>query len=38
MAKGTGIAERVETLITPCVSALGYCIWDVEYVKERAGW
>ena len=38
MAKGTGIAERVETLITPCVSALGYCIWDVEYVKEGAEW
>ena len=38
MAKGTNIAERVETLITPCVTELGYRIWDVEYVKEGAEW
>lgn len=38
MAKGMGIAERVETLIAPCVAALGYRIWDVEYVKEGAEW
>lgn len=38
MAKGMGIAERVEALIAPCVSALGYRIWDVEYVKEGAEW
>jgi len=38
MAKGANIAEKVETLITPCVSGLGYRIWDVEYVKEGAEW
>lgn len=38
MAKGANIAEKVETLITPCVSELGYRIWDVEYVKEGAEW
>lgn len=38
MAKGANIAERVEDLISPSVSALGYRIWDVEYVKEGAEW
>ena len=38
MAKGMGIAERVESLIAPCVTELGYRIWDVEYVKEGAEW
>ena len=38
MAKGANIAERVEDLIAPSVSALGYRIWDVEYVKEGAEW
>ena len=38
MAKTANIAERVEALITPVVTELGYRIWDVEYVKERAEW
>ncbi len=38
MAKGISIAERVETLVTPCITELGYRIWDVEYVKEGAEW
>ncbi len=35
MAKET-IAEKVEALILPCVTELGYRLWDVEYVKEGA--
>lgn len=38
MAKGTNIADRVEALITPTVTELGYRVWDVEYVKEGAEW
>ena len=38
MAKGISIAERVEALVTPCITDLGYRIWDVEYVKEGAEW
>lgn len=38
MAKGISIAERVEALVTPCITELGYRIWDVEYVKEGAEW
>lgn len=38
MAKGANIAERVELLLSPLVSELGYRIWDVEYVKEGADW
>ncbi len=38
MAKGISIAERVETLVTPCITELGYRVWDVEYVKEGAEW
>ena len=38
MAKTANIAERVEALITPAVTELGYRIWDVEYVKEGAEW
>ena len=38
MAKGANIAEKVEALIRPCISELGYRIWDVEYVKEGAEW
>ena len=34
MAKGYSIAERVEALVEPCITELGYRIWDVEYVKE----
>ena len=38
MAKGTNIAERVEALVTPHITELGYRVWDVEYVKEGAEW
>ncbi|MBQ8399677.1 MAG: ribosome maturation factor RimP [Clostridia bacterium] len=39
MAKGPkNIAEYVCRAITPGVSALGYDIWDVEYVKEGSEW
>ncbi len=38
MAKGTNIAERVEALVTPTITELGYRVWDVEYVKEGAEW
>ena len=38
MAKGISIAERVEALVEPCITELGYRIWDVEYVKEGAEW
>ena len=38
MAKTANIAERVEALITPAVTELGYRIWDLEYVKEGAEW
>lgn len=38
MAKGANIAERVELLLSPLISELGYRIWDVEYVKEGADW
>ena len=38
MAKTANIAERVEALILPTVTELGYRIWDVEYVKEGAEW
>lgn len=38
MAKGANIADKVEALIAPCISGLGYRIWDVEYVKEGAEW
>lgn len=38
MAKGISIAERVEALVTPCITELGYRIWDVEYVKEGTEW
>ncbi|MBQ9748123.1 MAG: ribosome maturation factor RimP [Clostridia bacterium] len=38
MAKGISIAERVEALVTPCITEMGYRVWDVEYVKEGAEW
>ncbi len=38
MAKTGNIAERVEALVTPTITELGYRIWDVEYVKEGAEW
>lgn len=39
MAKGQkNTAAYVEELIAPAVNALGYDIWDVEYVKEGASW
>ena len=38
MAKNTGIAPRVEGLVTPKINELGYDVWDVEYVKEGAEW
>lgn len=38
MAKGTSIAERVEALVTPHITEMGYRVWDVEYVKEGAEW
>ena len=38
MAKGISIAERVEALVEPCITELGYRIWDVEYVKEGTEW
>lgn len=33
---GKNIASRVRSLLTPTAEALGYAIWDVEYVKEGA--
>ncbi len=38
MAKGISIAERVEALVTPHITEMGYRVWDVEYVKEGAEW
>ncbi len=38
MAKGMNIAERVEALVTPMITEMGYRVWDVEYVKEGAEW
>ena len=38
MAKTANIASMAEKIITPCVEKLGYRIWDVEFVKEGAGW
>jgi ribosome maturation factor RimP len=38
MAKNTGIAPLVESLVTPTVNELGFEVWDVEYVKEGADW
>lgn len=38
MAKNTGIAPLVESLVTPKVNELGFDVWDVEYVKEGAEW
>ena len=32
------IAGKVRELIEPTVEALGYFLWDVEYVKEGAEW
>lgn len=37
MAKQT-IAEAVKTLLEPIITELGYEIWDVEYIKEGAGY
>lgn len=38
MAKTANIASMAEKIITSCVEKLGYRIWDVEFVKEGAGW
>lgn len=38
MAKNTGIASTVESLVTPKINELGFSVWDVEYVKEGAEW
>lgn len=38
MAKTANIASVAEKIITPCVEELGYRVWDVEFVKEGAGW
>lgn len=38
MAKNQNIASSAEKLIKPCVESLGYTLWDVEFVKEGAGW
>lgn len=38
MAKTANIASVAEKIITPCVEGLGYRVWDVEFVKEGAGW
>ncbi len=38
MAKGMNIAERVEALVSPVITEMGYRVWDVEYVKEGAEW
>ena len=38
MAKIKNIASSAEELIAPTVTQLGYCLWDVEFVKEGAGW
>ena len=32
------IAGTVRELVAPIVSALGYILWDVEYVKEGSEW
>lgn len=32
------IAGTVRTLVEPIVTALGYSLWDVEYVKEGSEW
>ena len=32
------IAGTVRELVAPIVSALGYLLWDVEYVKEGSEW
>jgi ribosome maturation factor RimP len=36
--KGGNIAKTVNDAITPGVVALGYDVWDVEYVKEGSEW
>lgn len=38
MAKIKNIASTVEEIIEPTVTQLGYYLWDVEFVKEGAGW
>lgn len=38
MAKTLNIAEKVEQIIKPTVEEQGYFLWDVEFVKEGAGW
>lgn len=38
MAKTANIASVAEKIITPCVEELRYRVWDVEFVKEGAGW
>lgn len=34
----SGIAAKVSTFIEPEVVRLGYTLWDLEYVKEGAGY
>ena len=36
--KKQSIADTVAELLAPTVTGLGYCLWDVEYVKEGADW
>ena len=36
MAKNTSVAEAVRALAEPVAEALGYWVWDLEFVKEGA--
>lgn len=38
MKGAKNIAAEVEAFLSPVVEALGYCLWDVEYVKEGSEW
>ncbi len=38
MAKNTGIAETVSEFIKPEVEKLGLQLWDIQFVKEGAGY
>ena len=38
MAKGQSVASFVEEKLTPHIVGIGYRVWDVEFVKEGAGW
>lgn len=38
MAKNVGIAETVSEFIKPVVEEMGLILWDVQFVKEGAGY